>query len=136
MMRKDLFRTVRELLAVHVPEVKHIDLWNQNVEFIEEETAWERPAVFVEFGPIVWTPLTGGGLMGQGQVRVHVVTDWNEGGQDASWYLSNKIDRALSRSFGDRFKVMALVETDTNHNHEELLESIDTFDVRYYNLSL
>ena len=136
MMRKDLFRTVRELLAVHVPEVRHIDLWNQNVEFVEEETAWERPAVFVEFGPIAWTPLTGGGLMGQGQVRVHVVTDWNEGGQEASWYLGGKIDRALYRSFGDRFKVMALVETATNHNHEELLESIDTFDVRYYDMLL
>ena len=136
MMRKDLFRTVRELLEVHVPEVKHIDLWNQNVEFIEEETAWERPAVFVEFGPIAWTPLTGGGLMGQGQVRVHIVTDWNEGGQEASWYLGGKIDRALYRSFGDRFKVMALVETATNHNHEELLESIDTFDVRYYDMLL
>lgn len=132
MMRKDLFRTVRETLAIHVPEVRHVDLWNQNVEFVEEETAWERPAVFVEFGPIDWEPLVGGNLIGRGQVRVHVVTDWNAGGQEAAWYLSNKIDRALNRSFGDQFKIMALVETATNHNHEELLESIDTFDVHYY----
>lgn len=30
--------------------VKHIDLWNQNVAFIEEESPWPRPAVFIEFG--------------------------------------------------------------------------------------
>ena len=132
MMRQELFNTVRDLLAIHVPEVRHVDLWNQNVEFIEEETAWERPAVFVEFGPIAWSPLVGGGRMGQGQVRVHVVTDWNMGGQESAWDLCNKIDRVINMCIDKHFKVMALVETATNHNHEELLESIDTFDVRYY----
>lgn len=32
--------------------IEHVDLWNHNVEFIEQETAWERPAVFIEFQPI------------------------------------------------------------------------------------
>ena len=27
--------------------IKHIDLWNHNVEFIEQEEQWDRPAVFV-----------------------------------------------------------------------------------------
>ena len=34
--------------------IKHVDLWNQNVAFIDEDEAWARPAVFVEFGPIAW----------------------------------------------------------------------------------
>ena len=31
--------------------IKHIDLWNHNVEFIEQEEYWERPAVFIDSGP-------------------------------------------------------------------------------------
>ena len=45
---------LRQVLQEEVPEVKHVDLWNHNVEFIEQETPWERPAVFVEFGEVVW----------------------------------------------------------------------------------
>lgn len=62
----------------------------------------------------------------------HVVTDWNMGGQEAAWDVCNKIDRVIDMCIDKHFKVMALVETATNHNHEELLESIDTFDVHYY----
>ena len=48
-MRKELFNAIKAKLAADVPEVKHVDLWNHNVEFIEQEEGWERPAVFVEF---------------------------------------------------------------------------------------
>ena len=40
--------------------IKHIDLWNHNVEFIEQEENWERPAVFVEFCPIRWNAIVDG----------------------------------------------------------------------------
>ena len=40
--------------------VRHIDLWNHNVEFIEQEDGWERPAVFVEFCPIRWNAIVSG----------------------------------------------------------------------------
>ena len=42
-MRKELYRMLcRELKAIDL--IKHIDLWNHNVEFIEQEENWERPA--------------------------------------------------------------------------------------------
>ena len=34
--------------------IKHIDLWNHNVEFLEQEAPWPRPAVFIEFVPFKW----------------------------------------------------------------------------------
>ena len=40
--------------------IKHIDLWNHNVEFIEQEAAWERPAVFIEFVPFKWKAIVPG----------------------------------------------------------------------------
>lgn len=130
-MRKELYTAIVAKLKQDVPEVVHIDLWNHNVEFIEQEEGWERPAVFVEFGSIVWEPNVGSGYRGKGLVRLHVVTDWLEGGQGAAWDLSNKIHKVLSGLCGNSFNGMELVTTDTNHNHEDILESIDSYEVRY-----
>ena len=57
-MRKELYAAIKAAVG-KVPEVKHIDLWNHNVEFIEQEDSWARPAVFVEFGPIALAALRG-----------------------------------------------------------------------------
>ena len=130
-MRKELYAAIVAKLKQDVPEVGHIDLWNHNVEFIEQEEAWRRPAVFVEIGTITWSPFHGKWLRGKGQVRLHIVTDWIEGGQDAAWDLSNKIHKVLSGLCGYSFNGMELVTTDTNHNHEDILESIDSYEVRY-----
>ena len=130
-MRKELYTAIVAKLKQDVPEVGHIDLWNHNVEFIEQEEAWRRPAVFVEIGTITWSPFHGKWLRGKGQVRLHIVTDWIEGGQDAAWDLSNKIHKVLSGLCGNSFNGMELVTTDTNHNHEDILESIDSYEVRY-----
>ncbi len=130
-MRKELYNAIKEKLASDVPEVKHIDLWNHNVEFIEQEEGWERPAVFVEFGKIDWSPFQGGGQRGKGLLTIHLVTDWAEGGHDAAFDLEAKVHVALDGLSGVGFNGMALVETSTNHNHEEILESIDSYAVRY-----
>lgn len=42
-MRKELFNAIKAKLASDVPEVQHIDLWNHNVEFVEQEEGWARP---------------------------------------------------------------------------------------------
>ena len=130
-MRKELFNAIKTKLANDVPEVKHIDLWNHNVEFIEQEDGWERPAVFVEFATIEWAPFQGGVQRGKGIVSIHIVTDWTEGEYDAAFDISRKIHSALDGLCGENFNGMALASTNTNHNHEEILESIDNYAVRY-----
>lgn len=67
-MRKELYKAIAGRLfliasdgsmidpeAEEQPErlIKYVDLWNHNVEFLDEEQPWARPAVFVEFTPIV-----------------------------------------------------------------------------------
>ena len=66
--------------------IKHIDLWNLNVEFIEEDEPWDRPAVFVEFGEIAWEPYKGPvkGINGKGEILLHIVTDWKGSAADGS----------------------------------------------------
>ena len=130
-MRKELYAAIVAKLKQDVPEVVHIDLWNHNVEFIEQEEGWERPAVFVEFGSIVWEPNVGSGYRGNGLVRLHVVTDWLEGGQGAAWDLIGKIRVVMDGLCGLSFHGFELAETVTNHNHEEILESIESYSVRY-----
>lgn len=130
-MRKELFNAIKAKLASDVPEVKHIDLWNHNVEFIDQEDVWERPAVFVEFGKIEWSPFQGGCQRGKGVITIHLVTDWADGGHDAAFDLCHKVHTALDGLSGEDFNGMALMETTTNHNHEEILESIDSYAVRY-----
>ena len=39
------------------PLFKHCDLWNRQVEFLEQETPFETPAVFVEFTNTEWRTL-------------------------------------------------------------------------------
>ncbi len=119
-MRKELYAAIKAKIEGEVPEVKHVDLWNHNVEFIEQETAWGRPAVFVEFGTITWSAFHGGGQRGRGVVRVHLVTDWVEGGYEAAFDLGRKLYGVLEGMNGECFDGMALVETSTNHNHEEI----------------
>jgi hypothetical protein len=131
MIRTELYEKLVEVLKKNVPEVKHIDLWNRNVEFIDEEMPWERPAVFVEFGPIEWTPLTMRSLRGTGKVRIHLVVDWTDDKMLESFIASTKIIQTLQDLSGDGFDGFELVETQTNHNHEELVESIEVFSVRY-----
>ena len=128
-IRKELYAAIRTAIA-KIEEVKHIDLWNHNVEFIEEEAGWERPAVFVEFGPIAWQPYVGGGYRGDGSVRLHIVTDWMEGGQEAAWDLIVKIREAMERVYGYGIHGLYLTETLTNHNHEDILESIEGYAVK------
>ena len=95
----------KELKEVGGGLIKHIDLWNHNVEFIEQEENWERPAVFVEFCPIRWNAIVDGvEYRAEPEVKLHIVTDW-----------------------ADTFMAFDLVESQTNHNHEEIVENIEVY---------
>ena len=96
--------------------IKHIDLWNHNVEFIEQEENWERPAVFIEFRPIKWNAIVNGlEYRAEPEVALHVVTDWKGGTSDGSQFQEEGLE------------VFDLVESDTNHNHEDIVENIEIY---------
>lgn len=117
--------------------IKHIDLWNHNVEFLDLEQPWERPAVFVEFTPIVWDTIKlGREYRSKPVVNLHIVTDWagdasagSELQDDALAVLdySGIIHKALQGLGGEHFNRFDLAETHTNHNHDEIVESIEVY---------
>lgn len=126
-------------------DIKHIDLWNRNVEFIDEEAPWARPAVFIEFGPITWTSNKELFFRGHGTLRLHIVTDWKGSAaadnpdMDAAledFQYSEKIQKAICdivvyTQESSAAVVLDLKETYTNHDHEEIVENIDVYEMRY-----
>ena len=142
-MRKELYGRLRSMLLDEENGlgIKHVDLWNHNVEFIEQETVWDRPAVFVEFCPIRWEAHQRGvSYRAEALVKLHIVTDWVErldtqGGDDVGideLELSEAIHGVIGCLDGDKFSGFDIVETATNHNHEEVVESIDTYSCVAY----
>ena len=130
------------LEGFEVPEgaervVKHIDLWNHNVEFIEQETNWERPAVFVEFCPIRWKEIAAGvEYRADARVNLHIVTDWEGSASVGSDFkeealevfdLPELIHESLACLSGEKFFDLDLVESQTSHNHEEIVENIEVY---------
>lgn len=137
-MRKELYNLLRkELKEVGEGAIKHIDLWNHNVEFIEQEANWARPAVFVEFCPIRWDAIVNGvEYRAEPEVRLHIVTDWRGSSSEESPFseealevfdLPDLIHERLSCLEGETFKLFDLVESQTNHDHEEIVETIDVY---------
>lgn len=153
-MRKELYKAIKEKLgllcrndageyyiadenmgsALIDPVIKHIDLWNRNVEFIDQEIPWERPAVFIEFGPVRWNDIVPGvEYRAEPHVIFHVVTDWADsvaaGDTPAIDMLGlpDHIHDAIAGLEGRTFRDLSLVESQTNHNHEEIVENIEIY---------
>lgn len=150
-MRKELYHKIKQRLSLlcvnavgeyHVATldadddlsnraIKHIDLWNRNVEFIEQETAWERPAVFIEFEPMHWVSIVPCvEYRAEARVRLHIVTDWSSAVADGSgkfFELPDKIHDVLAGLDGTTFKDFTLEESHTNHDHEDIVESVEVY---------
>ena len=135
-MRKEIYKMLCERLG-NIPEIKYIDLWNHNVEFIEQEDNWERPAVFVELCPINWEATVAGmRYVTEAKVNLHVVTDWLGSSAASSdqreesltvFDLLEKIHTALADVDGEHFREFDISNSTTNHNHEDILENIETY---------
>ena len=73
-------------------------------------------------------------------ILLHIVTDWKGSAADGSQHkeetlqdyeLSTAIYAALHDLGGEHFRITSLVRTLTNHNHQELLENIEVYNVTY-----
>ena len=119
-----------------VPIIKHFDLWNMNVEYIDQETVWEMPAVFVEFAPIQWKEAGGGAQQATLSIALHIATPYKGASADGAhtqsdaleyFELLGKINKSLYGLRGEGYMALKRVASQTNHNHAEIIESIETF---------
>lgn len=109
--------------------IKHIDLWNHNVDFIEQEEAWDRPAVFIEFVPFRWKAIVPGvEYRSEPQINLHVVADWAGSDSDVEQFrLLDEIHNLVAGLSGNTFMEFDIDSSSTNHNHEDIVENIETY---------
>jgi len=123
------------------PFFKHFDLWNQNVEFIEQETPFETPAVFLEFLPIQWRTMGKQIQDADLTIRLHIVTQWY--GQTAEYTPADTREQMLDYLNAPAIVVEALqgfctefsnglmrTQSIINHNHERYVDSIEEYTCR------
>lgn len=108
--------------------IRHVDLWNRNVEFIDQETPWDRPAVFIEFVPFKWRQIVPGvEYRAEPQINLHVVTDWGADSDIGQFCLLDRIHEAVAGLSGETFMELDIEGSSTNHDHEEIVENIETY---------
>lgn len=134
-MRKELYQALKTQLLESEETasiIQWVDLWNRNVEFIDQDTPWARPAVFIEFQPISWRVLMGGtSYKADGKLVLHIVTDWTGSDTDIEALdLSEKIQKALKGLSGTSFSAIELLESQTNHDHEDIVENIEIYSFK------
>lgn len=139
-MRKELFFNIAERLNTITdengqPVIKHFDLWNENVGFIEQGAS-TMPAVFIEFAPIDWATLPHGIQEATVTVKLHVVTACNVPASTGSPYqqlpfehfdLIDRINAALYCFSGDNFNSFTRTASTTDHKYEGFLDNLEVY---------
>ena len=138
-MRLQIYKAICDRLSAQVPDIKHIDLWNNNIAVLSGGAVWPRPAVFVEFETIEWRQQQNRARMADIAVRLHIVTDavsYNgstDPKQDSAlafFDLINKVNAAMQGLRGDNFAGFMITTSATNHDHAELIESVERYITR------
>lgn len=139
-MRKKIFYAIAHHLKEHVPGIKFIDLWNEHLAAITNTTAWPVPSVFIEFEQYDVRQLANHVCMADVPVRLHIITrtkSYTAGHEDKRiddaldyFDLIDQVHAAMVTLAGDNFSTFMLTASATNHNHAELLESIERYVTR------
>ncbi len=122
-----------------VPEVKHIDVFNEQLANATTGIPFPLPAVLIEFEEIQYKQLANHCVTADVPIRLHVITRTvqangaNSKTFEASLSYFDAIDnvnKALSTLQGDYFSTFMHLGSATNHDHGELLESVERYITR------
>lgn len=156
-MIKTLYLAIEERLkAIQTAEgeqlFKHFDLWNQQVEFLEEETPFNTPSVFIEFGTFDWRTLPRRFQECEVTIKLHIVTPWfaNTPANTPEPFRSQALEYltlpstivAALQNFTiapegslERANSFTRIKSEVNHNHEKYVDSVETYSCHLYDRS-
>jgi len=139
-MRKFIFLSIVEKLQQEIPEIKHFDLWNNQLAYIEGEQPFDLPAVFVEFRPIRWQHQGNSVREAAVEVVLHVLTKRIEPTSQELPYnkeslqffdLLTDINSALRQhsktSYNFGHDSLTSIQSDTDNNSGEIRHDIEVF---------
>lgn len=119
--------------------IKHFDIWNNNLQYIEETQPFDCPAVFLQFQPITWEPRSKGVRGADVSVTLHIITanrapSAKEHGHEIKalefFDLLDAINYNLYNLKGDFFRYLTSLSSATDHDHDELIDSMETYSVQ------
>lgn len=144
-MRRDIYIALRRLIRQEIPEVKHLGLWNENMEELSGGLLFDTPAVFVEFAPVTFTGSGQGIPRAPMEIILHLVHKYTpedphqeleDGSYDRPDHLDDPLDyldlleqleTAPIGLSGNHFSGLQLVSSDLDHQHGELMHHLVTF---------
>lgn len=125
-------QTINENKAVF----KHFDLWNQQLEYLDEEQPFNTPAVFIEFLPIQWRHQSRGTRDATLSINLHIVTRRNFPTRAEQQYatealgfleLLDAVNLCLHGHKGENFGALTGQLSTTDNNFDELMHSIEQY---------
>jgi len=124
--------------AVRIPKIKHFDLWNRQIEYLQKENPFKFPAIFIEFMPLQYKQLSQGVQESQATIRLHVVTEVKGSPADGKSKqasalshldLLDEIHYALI-GWGTTYTgSFTRIGSTPNHDHAEIIEEIESYQV-------
>lgn len=110
-----------------------VDMFSRSEEWIDQVSRLTRPAVLVEIGELRWQRTKEPGVyMCDGQLSLHVVTDWNGEADNArAFAVADAVTGAVDGMEGEGFGRVALQGSVTDRIGD-LMESVETFSIRVY----
>lgn len=144
-MRRDIYTALRRLIRQEIPEIKHLGLWNENMEELSGGLLFDTPAVFVEFAPVTFTGSGQGIPRAPMEIILHLVHKYTpedphqeleDGSYDRPDHLDDPLDyldlleqleTAPIGLSGNHFSGLQLVSSDLDHQHGELMHHLVTF---------
>ena len=108
-----------------------VDMFSRSEEWLDQVSRLTRPAVLVEIGELRWQRTKEPGVyMSDGQVALHVVTDWNGEADNArAFAVADAVAAAVDGMEGEGFGRVALQGSVTDRIGD-LVESVETFSIR------
>ena len=119
--------------------IKHFDIWNNNLQYIEETPPFDCPAVFLQFQPITWEARSKGVRGADVSVTLHVITanrtpsakELNHETKALAFFdLLDAINYNLYNLKGDFFRYLTSISSATDHDHDDLIDSMETYSVQ------
>jgi hypothetical protein len=144
-MRKFIYRSIVEQLKKLKDEqeenmIKHFDLWNNNVLYIEQEQPFYMPAVLVAFEPITWRMLGKRNRETEVRIILHILTQHNApsseelGDSEMSlqfFDLLNDVNRILHAHHkidgGFIHDALTCVQSTTDHDFEGIRHDMEIY---------
>lgn len=138
-MRKQLIMAIAGRIREQVPDVRHIDVFNEQIANAASGIPFPLPAVLIEFEEVVYKQLANHCTTADVPIRLHIITRTVQTNganaknfEESLSYLDtiDNVNKALSTLNGDCFSTFMHIGSATNHNHAELLESVERYVTR------